>query len=79
MIWRTVGSSSATRRGVKTLLTSWRTRVCSGGSMMIIIGSGVSPCSRVGPMVELKVSWSRWASQTSSKRESAQNPSFSLW
>jgi hypothetical protein len=76
---RTIGSISATRFGVKAFETSARTRVCCGGSMEIITGSGLSVFSSVGPCVEVKLFQSSVAFQQSSKRESAQKPSRSLW
>ena len=79
---RTNGSSAATRRGVKTRLTSLRRRSCRGGSMKIIIGVSSrcagSSFSRINPPTELYVCQSRNAPMTSWKREMAQKSIASL-
>ena len=44
-ISRTRGRSASIRRRVKARETSLRSRVCSGGSMRIIIGTGIPGAS----------------------------------
>ena len=81
---RTRGSSAATMRGVKALITSLRWRLCSGGSIRMIDGATSCmpisvPASRAGiskscvPCAEEKVRGRREISLTSACRVAHQN------
>ena len=81
-ICRTLGSRAAIRRGVNARLTSERSWVCRGGSIMIRVGmrlimSLVGTATEI-PSAEEYVSTSWSAAMTSSYRESAQKSSFEL-